>query len=83
MPKIATSGKYDFKIETREKDIHGPHVHVYIGTERICEIDLYSGMFLHEPDKAGLRKEILEAYRPLAVQLLKAWFKYHPKKDDS
>ena len=76
MPTVARSGKFEFRIYTREKDSHGPHVHVWFGNESIVSIDLYGGNFIQEPPP-GMERDIMRAYRPLAAQLLEAWYKLH------
>ncbi len=76
MPTVARSGKFEFRIYTREKDSHGPHVHVWSGNESLVSIDLYSGEFMHEPP-AGMERDIIKAYRPLAARLLEEWFRLH------
>ncbi len=49
MPTVATEGQFRFVVYTRENDFEAPHVHVWVGNEDVCRIDLNSGEFMDQP----------------------------------
>lgn len=76
MPTIAVEGPYTFRVNPRELPFEPPHVHVWIGTEDVCRIELNSATFMEEPPPA-MRRNILEAYRKHAAAIREAWDRLH------
>lgn len=76
MPTVATDGQFRFVVNTRENDFEPPHVHVWVGGEDICRIELNGGTYMDEPP-SGSYRTILEAYTRHAEEIRKAWDKIH------
>lgn len=76
MPTIATEGQFRFVVNTRENAFEPPHVHVWLGNEDVCRIELNSGTYMDEPP-AGAWRDILEAYRRHAEAIRQAWDRIH------
>ena len=72
MPTVVIEGRFRFVVYTRENPFEPPHVHVWVGNEDVCRIELNSGRFMDEPPPGDYRK-ILEAYRAHADLIRKAW----------
>ena len=49
MPTVAIEGQFRFVVNTRENQFEPPHVHVWVGNEDVCRIELNSGSFMEEP----------------------------------
>ncbi|MCH9035731.1 MAG: DUF4160 domain-containing protein [Chloroflexi bacterium] len=49
MPTVAIEGAFKFVVNTRENAFEPPHVHIWIGNEDTCRIDLNSGEFMENP----------------------------------
>ena len=64
MPTVAREGQFRFVVNTRENDFEPPHVHVWVGHEDVCPIDLNSAGFMEEPP-SGEYRSILEVYSRL------------------
>lgn len=45
MPTVASEGYLKFIINTRETEFEPPHVHVWIGNEDLCHIELNGTIF--------------------------------------
>lgn len=76
MPTIATEGHLRFVVNTRENAFEPPHVHVWLGNEDVCRIELNSGTYMDEPPP-GAWRDILEAYRRHAEAIRRAWGRIH------
>lgn len=76
MPTVATEGKFRFVVNTRENEFEPPHVHVWMGNEDVCRIELNSGRFMEVPPSGDYRS-ILHAYRRHAQMVRKAWDSIH------
>jgi hypothetical protein len=76
MPTVAEEGQFRFVIYTRENDFEPPHVHVWIGNEDVCRLDLNSGRFM-ENSPPGEYRNILVAYRKHAEAIRRDWDKIH------
>lgn len=72
MPTVAREGQFQFVVNTRENKFEPPHVHVWVGNEDVCRIELNSGRFMEEPPPGNYRS-ILEAYRLHAGAIRKTW----------
>ncbi|MDO8715442.1 MAG: DUF4160 domain-containing protein [Dehalococcoidales bacterium] len=76
MPTIIEEGQFRFVIYTRENDFEPPHVHVWVGNEDLCRIELNSGRFMENPP-AGDYRSILTAYRKHAMTIREEWDRIH------
>lgn len=76
MPTVVTKGPFKFRIYPAEHKFEPPHVHVWMGNEDICRIELNSGAFMEEPPP-GLRRQLTEAYRENAVTIRAQWDLIH------
>jgi hypothetical protein len=76
MPVVFEEGPLKFVIYPRENDFEPPHIHVWIGNEDICRIELNGGQFMENPP-AGQTRNILEAYRKHAAIIRKEWDRIH------
>ncbi len=76
MPTVATEGGYEFRVYPRENPFEPPHVHVWLGNEDVCRIELNGGLFMEEPPP-GTQRTILAAYRKHAANIREAWDRLH------
>lgn len=76
MPTVAREGQFRFVVNTRENQFEPPHVHVWVGNEDVCRIELNSESFMEEPPP-GDYTSILETYRRHAERIRKAWDEIH------
>lgn len=76
MPTIIEEGQFRFFIYTRENDFEPPHVHVWVGNEDVCRLELNSGRFMENPP-AGDYRNILTAYRKHAATIREEWDRIH------
>ena len=76
MPTVAREGQYRFVVNTRENDFEPPHVHVWVGNEDVCRIELNSGKFMDEPPP-GEYRNILQTYSRHVVAIRKIWEEIH------
>ena len=49
MPTVAVEGQFRFVVNTRENRFEPPHVHVWVGNEDVCRIELNGGVFMENP----------------------------------
>ena len=52
MPTVAVQGQFRFVVNTRENSFEPPHVHVWVGNEDVCRIELNAGTFMEAPHPA-------------------------------
>lgn len=76
VPTVATEGKFRFVVYTRENEFEPPHVHVWMGNEDMCRIELNGGRFMEGPPP-GEHRKIRQAYRRHAEAIRKAWDDTH------
>jgi hypothetical protein len=76
MPTVAEEGPFRFVIYTRENGFEPPHVHVWMGNEDVCRLELNSGRFMENPPP-GEYRNILAAYRKHAEAIRREWDKIH------
>ncbi len=76
MPTVVVEGQFKFVVNTREKDFEPPHVHVWVGGEDVCRIELNSGLFMDDPPP-GDDRTILRAYRNHVDDIRKTWDEIH------
>jgi Domain of unknown function (DUF4160) len=78
MPTVAIEGQFRFVVNTRENEFEPPHVHVWVGNEDVCRIELSSGLFMDEPPPGDYRR-IIDAYRRHADAIRKTWDEIHKR----
>lgn len=76
MPTVAREGQFRFVVNTRENDFEPPHVHVWVGNEDVCRIELNSGRFMDTPPP-GEYRNILQAYTRHAEEMRRTWDEIH------
>lgn len=76
MPAIVEEGPFRFVIYTRENYFEPPHVHVWVGNEDICRLELNGGRFMDNPPP-GESRNILKAYRKHAEIIRQEWDRIH------
>ncbi len=76
MPTVAREGQFTFKVNTRENLFEPPHVHVWVGNEDVCRIELNGGGYMDDPPP-GRWRDILDAYETHAVAIRAAWDGIH------
>ena len=76
MPTVAREGQFRFIVNTRENGFEPPHVHVWVGNEDACRIELNSGRFMDEPPPGECRS-ILDAYTRHAEAIRSIWDDIH------
>ncbi len=76
MPTVAEEGQYRFVIYPREQRFEPPHVHVWIGNEDVCRLELNGGEFMENPPPGEFRS-IMEAYRKHTEVIRQQWDRIH------
>ena len=76
MPTVAVEGQFRFVVNTRENDFEPPHVHVWVGNEDACRIELNGGTYMDEPPPGDYR-DILKAYGKYAEHIRRVWDRIH------
>ena len=76
MPTVVVEGQFRFVINTREKDFEPPHVHVWVGNEDVCRIELNGATYMDRPPPGDFR-DILIAYRKHVGQIRRVWDRIH------
>lgn len=76
MPTVVVEGQFRFVVNTRENSFEPPHVHVWVGGEDVCRIELNGGAFMEDP-LAGTYRDILRAYASHAEDIRKTWDSIH------
>ena len=76
MPTVAVEGQFRFVVNTRENSFEPPHVHVWVGNEDVCRIELYGGSFMDAPPPGRFR-DIMKAYARFAEDIARVWNAIH------
>lgn len=76
MPTVAAEGQLRFVVNTRENEFEPPHVHIWVGNEDVCRIELNGGRFMDEPPPGNYRS-ILEAYGKRSAAIRRSWDDIH------
>lgn len=76
MPTVAMEGQLKFVVHTKENAFEPPHVHVRIGNNDECRIELNGARFMDEPP-VGLKRQIRDAYVRHAVVIRQVWDEIH------
>lgn len=76
MPTVAIEGQFRFVVNTRENGFEPPHVHIWVGNEDVCRIDLNGGTYMDEPPPGNFR-DILTAYSRYAGDIRRTWDSIH------
>ena len=72
MPTVATEGQFRFIINTRENAFEPPHVHVWVGNEDACRIELNGESYMDDPPPGDYR-DIMQAYAKHATAIRETW----------
>lgn len=67
---------FRFVVNTRENRFEPPHVHVWVGNEDVCRIELNGGVFMENPPP-GTFRDIMRAYAGCAEEIRSAWDAIH------
>ena len=76
MPTVEVAGQFRFVVNTRENSYEPPHVHVWVGGEDVCRIEILGGTFMDTPPP-GRSRDILKIYANYAEEILKTWDAIH------
>ena len=76
MPTVSIEGQFRFVVNTRENAFEPPHVHVWVGNEDICRIELNWGTYMDEPPPGDYR-DIMRAYARHAAAIRSEWDRIH------
>ena len=76
MPTVVVDGQFTFRINTRENLFEPPHVHVWLGNEDVCRINLYSGTYMDEPPPGNYRA-IMQTYARHTAEIWAKWDEIH------
>ena len=76
MPTVAIDGQFRFVVNTKENDFEPPHVHVWVGNEDVCRIELNGGSYMDSPPPGDFR-DILTAYAKYAADIRATWDHIH------
>ena len=76
MPTVVIDGQFRFVVNTRESSFEPPHVHVWVGSEDACRIELNGGTYMDDPPPGDYR-DILDAYANHAEAIRKTWDGIH------
>ena len=68
MPTVAVEGLFRFVVYTRENSFEPPHVHVWVGSEDVCRIELIGGTFMDAPPP-GRSRDIMKTYAKYAEDI--------------
>ena len=76
MPTVAVEGQFRFVVNTRENAFEPPHVHVWVGNEDVCRIELNGGTYMDQPPPGNFRN-IMQAYARHAAEIRATWDAIH------
>ena len=69
MPTVAIEGRFRFVVNTRENSFEPPHVHVWVGNEDVCRIELNGGILHGDSSATGNIRDIMQAYARYAEDI--------------
>ena len=76
MPTVALGGQFRFVVNTRENGFEPSHVHVWVGNEDVCRIELNGGTYMDSPLPGDFR-DLLRAYSKYAGDIRDTWDSIH------
>ena len=76
MPTVAVEGQFRFVVNTRENAFEPPHVHVWVGNEDVCRIELNGGGYMDQPPPGNFR-DIMQVYARHAAEIRETWDAIH------
>ena len=76
MPTVALEGQFRFVVNTRENSFEPSHVHVWVGNEDVCRIELNGGTFMDAPPR-GTFRDIMSTYAGNAEDIRRTWDSIH------
>ena len=77
MPTVAVEGQFRFVVNTRENSFEPPHVHVWVGNEDVCRIELNGGTYMDKLALPGNFRDIMSAYARHAERIRRTWDSIH------
>ena len=78
MPIVAREGQFRFVVNTRENEFEPPHVHVWVGNEDVCRIELNGKSFMDDPPPGDYTR-IMEAYQRHVEEIRRVWDDIHQR----
>ena len=79
MPAVV-EGRFRIVVNTRESSFEPPHVHVQMGNQDVCRMELNRGAFM-EPPLAGTFRMFLKAHAKHGGKIRKAWDIIHRRQE--
>ena len=76
MPTVVIEGQFRLVVNTRENGFEPPHVHVWVGNEDVCRIELNGGSYMDAPPPGDFR-DILRVYANHVVEIRRVWDTIH------
>ena len=73
---MVVEDRFRFAVNTREHSFEPPHVHVWVGNEDICRIELNGGTFMETPPP-GTFRDIMRTYARYAEEIRQTWDSIH------
>ncbi len=70
MPTVAVEGWFRFVVNTRENGFEPPHVHVWLGKDNVCRVELNRSSFMET--SPGTFRNIMKAYAKHAEEIRRA-----------
>ena len=69
-------GAVSLRGEHQGKRLRTPHVHVWVGNEDVCRIELNGGTYMDQPPPGNFR-DIMQAYARHATEIRATWDAIH------
>ena len=76
MPTVLIAGRSRFVINTRDNRFEPIHVHVWVGNEDVCRIELIGGSYM-EDHPPGDYRDIMRQFSNHAQVIRRAWDEIH------
>ena len=76
MLTVAVERQFRFVVNTREDAFEPPHVHVWVGNEDVCWIELNGGTYMDQPPPDNFRG-IMQYYARHAAEIRETWDAIH------
>ena len=69
-------GAVSLRCKHQENAFEPPHVHVWVGNEDVCRIELNGGGYMDQPPPGNFR-DIMQAYARHAAEIRETWDAIH------
>ena len=76
MLTVLVEGQFRFVVNIRENAFEPPHLHVWVGNEDACRIELNGGTYMDQPHTGNFRV-IMQAYAKHAADIRETWEAIH------